>query len=138
MKKIYFAHPIVLYGTNKEKEIIKLIEKEFPKSLFEILNPGNYKNEFQEWKKNNSKEHFMNYFLELVDMCDILVLHPFEDGDIGAGIGLELEQALFHNLPSYIIDSDTYEFTKITSMRDIKVMSIKETKEKTKYILNNE
>ena len=42
-KRLYFAHPINLYGTDLESEIISDLSGVFPK--WEIVNPGEPKHE---------------------------------------------------------------------------------------------
>jgi hypothetical protein len=88
MNKIYFAHPINTYNTELEKHCINLIEKKFPDCI--IINPNSEDRIklFVEYKQNNP-DTYMDFFTTIVKECTHLVLLPFRDGMIGAGIWLE-------------------------------------------------
>jgi hypothetical protein len=81
--KIYFAHPMSDYGTEREKICLEKIQNAFPGG--EILNPN------QEHHQKACNEIGMVYFEELVKKCDMLVAIPFEDGEFGMGVWREME-----------------------------------------------
>ena len=82
MRKIYFAHPITDYGTQRQARAVAYLE-----SQWEVVNPD--KPEHQEGYKAEG----MAYFERLAAGCDLLAFMRFPDGSIGAGVGKEIEAA---------------------------------------------
>ena len=84
--RIYYAHPISMYGTEQERIHKEQIARQFPGAT--IDDPSEHMNES------------MDYYLGRVKRADIVVFSPFEDTDrnidgrIGAGVGLEINTAL--------------------------------------------
>jgi hypothetical protein len=87
--KIYYAHPVSLYGTKQEARDIATL-----RALgFEVLNP-------------NSPEHVehyaregMCYFLDLALSCDAIAFRAFPTGEIGAGIAAEVDAVSAYGKP---------------------------------------
>ena len=73
---IYFAHPISMYGSKKEKIIMKELEK-----IGKVINPGLYPGKFE------NKE-----YLKMVEKSDILVFSS-KNGIIGKGTYEEIKHA---------------------------------------------
>ncbi len=65
--KIYYSHPMSIYGTNEEKEELEILEENYPVS--EIFNPSDYK---EEWKTLNGKE-IMKKCFDKIKKSDIVV-----------------------------------------------------------------
>lgn len=90
--KIYYAHPISMYGTDQEKRDIQTIEKLFPGSF--IYNPGN-----DDSSSDGYKTKGMQYFYDIVEKCNLLIFRSFVDGKIGAGVWGEIEHSLSCSIP---------------------------------------
>lgn len=80
---IYFAHPINTYGTDLEEALLRRIAERFPG--WRIVNPGDREHQaaFEARMAKGAKE--MDYFIDLVNACDLCVVLAFPDGMIGAG-----------------------------------------------------
>lgn len=103
--KVYFAHPMKLYGTNKEKELFKAIESfcssEGDDLEVEIVNPVTLQNEFETWKKDNAgKEHDMRFFKKIVQSCDAV----FHFGNT-PGVAYEIKKAKEVGIPVIDLES---------------------------------
>ncbi len=83
--KIYYAHPINMYGSDEEKNEIAHIMSLFGSST--IVNPSIY-----EGRVNDTKDR-MIFYLNLVRDCDIVVFRRLA-GKISAGVGKEVNFAL--------------------------------------------
>lgn len=83
--KIYFAHPVSDYGSEYERLCIKAIFSKWPDAG--VVNPNSPFHE-REFKKRG-----MEYFLEVVRGCDLVVATPFQDGRFGAGVWAEIQEA---------------------------------------------
>lgn len=81
--KIYYAHPINLYGTPQEKRDVKLLVE----MGFEVINPSYvaYQSEYQMRKENNDPNPF-RFFKELAVETGNAAFRAFPDGTIGAGV----------------------------------------------------
>ena len=103
MTKLYFGHPVSVYNTAEENELLKIIKREFPDH--DILNP-NQKCHQEGYKKyrdislpknllensNLRDKRGMNYyFLEVLPRVQDGIFLPFEDGMFGAGVYGEAE-----------------------------------------------
>lgn len=131
--RIYFAHPVTMYETPRETEVLNLIQKKYPNSI--IYNPGAKK--FQDLFSKYRDQHpddYMKFFFDIVGKCDMVITYPFEDGTIGAGKGKEMEHGYNNGLEIYLIDNKTLEFNKVNDMNDIDIMSVEETRNKIKQI----
>lgn len=124
--KCYFAHPITIYGTSKEKILEKIIQNNFNCLPSEVINPNSSYNE------SMYKVKGMKHFLDLVDSCDILIIYPFEDGTIGAGIVKEALRAIDTGKRIYQINTLTFEIIEIHSLK--KCLSVIQTRNKIKKI----
>ena len=92
--KIYYAHPMFLYGTPQEKRDIETL-----KVLgFEVINPADYEEEFRSKRDISALETYdsrfnldpMSFWTDLACSCDALAFRAFPDGSIGAGIVEEI------------------------------------------------
>lgn len=149
MKTIYFAHPVTHYNKNIEIECIHIITTmlmplEYADEVddfdsigpeFEIMNPNQQwlQNVYQNRKKENHPDPF-NIFREIASACDITVGCTFYDGILGAGVANEMKTALEDGKDVYLIflDNGRKLFLPITSLDNFRILSIEETREKTK------
>lgn len=120
--KIYFAHPISIYNTRKESVLIDMIGKTSFLTYPEVLNPNSEYNECQ-YKKLG-----MDYFKSLVDSCDALIIYPFEDGYIGAGIVKEALRAIDSKKRVYYINPMTFSIEEIFKLTNC--LTVEETRER--------
>lgn len=93
---VYYAHPINTYNSCIEKADLKLL-----KDLgFLVNNPNTEEN--QGWFTVYRRDHpttYMDFFLAMVQASDALAFRAFPEGTIGAGVGLEINEAKRLGLP---------------------------------------
>lgn len=97
--KLYYAHPMSLYGSKIEQSDLKTLE-----SLgYEIINPSDPKivEECNNYKEKHGNDNIMNYFSDLVIKSDCLVFRSFPDGKIPSGIVAEIKTAIDNNKPVF-------------------------------------
>lgn len=81
--KVYYAHPISLYGTKQEQRDIETL-----KALgLEIINPSD------DEKQKLYQEKGIEAFRQFVDGADCIAFRAFHDGSIGAGVAQEIKWA---------------------------------------------
>lgn len=102
--KVYFAHPIRLYGTHEEEELISKIEN-FCKAEgcdeIELINPISLQAEYERWLKTKSKdEHAMRFFKKIVQGCDVV----FFFGNT-PGVAYEIKKAKEVEIPVIDLES---------------------------------
>lgn len=124
--KYYFAHPISIYNTRKESVLIDMINRTTFLSNPWVLNPNS------EYHENQYKLKGMDYFLTLVDECDALIIYPFEDGTIGAGIVKEALRAIDKGKRIYQIDPKTFDMEEIFVLKNC--LTVEETRNKLKQL----
>lgn len=105
MRKLYFAHPRLLYGTQREKVMLSRIRKVFVG--VEIINPGAPK--FQ--RKMSylidsymTKDEYMIPFFQIIDECNSVVFYTLESGKVGIGTLMEVRHAEENEIPVYTWD----------------------------------
>ena len=136
---IYFAHPINIYNTSYETELLKNLENLFPESNIENPNQKHHSENYHFWRDNSVSG--MNYFLEVILPSEKIiggVYLPFGDGMIGAGIFKEMKKLEELKKPIY-----EYKNSKVAE--EIKVLdesrklSVEETRERVykKWVLKN-
>ncbi len=128
--KYYFAHPISIYNTKKEELLVAMLSDSSLLTDPIIVNPNSEFNEAQYQIKG------MDYFLELVDECDALIIYPFEDGTIGAGIVKEALRAIDKGKPIYQINPNTFKMMQIFQLKNC--LTVEETRAKLKELKNND
>jgi hypothetical protein len=89
--RIYFAHPVTDYGTNREGNVLTWLEADG----WEVENPN------QPHHQDGYARDGMVYFESLASSCDALVFTRFPDGSIGAGVGKEIDAAHGSGIPIY-------------------------------------
>ena len=88
---LYFAHPVNTYNTPLESKLLDRFAFWFPQS--EILNPNAPKHQrrVNDMRKDDPNVNVMEYFKSVASDCDGVIILPFGDGKIGAGIYAEAE-----------------------------------------------
>lgn len=103
MRKIYFAHPRLSYGTQRERDMLKRIMHVF--TGCEIINPGEPK--FQKKMESLvermlSANEYMIPFFKIINDVDILVFMPLENKNMSVGTYLEVRHAEACEIPVYV------------------------------------
>ena len=124
---IYFAHPINIYGTSLESDLIKSIERHFPENSVENPAKKHHGENYVFWKENTGNG--MDYFNRILNSPKLVgeIFLPFEDGMIGAGVYKEINS--FHKLgkPVWEIDRNGLVFPA-DKVYDIRVLSVEDTR----------
>jgi nucleoside 2-deoxyribosyltransferase len=123
-KTVYYAHSVHLYNTEQEKRDIILLE-----SLgFNVFNPNTeYIQQDIKKLREKSNDSVMEYFDNVIDVCDILAFRSHLDGKIPSGVGYEIKYALKTGKPVFEIPllfekrflsrDETKEYLKILGNR---------------------
>lgn len=92
LPRCYFAHPVTDYGgsTRQVESIDRLVA-----AGWSVVNPDHADHQA------GYRDHGMQHFLDAVGTCDALAFLRFPNGDVGAGVGKEIEEALRLGLPVY-------------------------------------
>jgi len=93
MKKLYYAHSMLIYSSRREKQELKRIRKRFPNH--EIINPA-------EIRIIGNGDEIMQKYIEIVEKVDIVVLSEYRK-HIGKGVALELETSIEENIERYLL-----------------------------------
>ena len=93
--KVYYAHAMCLYRTEQENNELKLIREKFKDAG--IVNPADHRDRSEE------AEDAMNFYLSLVDSCDIVVFSHLL-GKVTSGVGKEVNHALNNEKDAYMIN----------------------------------
>lgn len=117
--RLYFAHPLNDYGTEREKKCLKLIKQEFPSS--EIVNPNS------KMSTEMYKLFGFVYFEMLVNTCERIVAVPFPDGEFGAGVYREMQIMENNHGPIYAISKNIDSLTTFNVLA-VRPLSIAETR----------
>lgn len=125
---IYFGHPVNIYNTKKEVELINIISNAFPK--YNIYNPNQKHNQknYQLWKKETGSG--MKYYYDVVlPKMEAGIFMTFEDGMWGAGVFGEAE--LLYNNGKSIWEIDNNGIIMYLPKLNLeKKLSIEETRER--------
>ncbi len=111
--RIYYAHPVEIYSTIRERKELEIIRRNFPGA--EIVNPATFQH----------SSGWSHGFLNLVDSCDLVVCSDF-DGFVTAGVAAEVEHVLSQGKPVYRLDWRTEELVNINEVKE--ALSITETR----------
>src|SRR5437899_2122953 len=129
--KLYFAHPVNVYGRPLEDELIVAIE-----TLLgcEVENPN------QPHHAEGYQRAGMSYFYdEVLPDCDGCVVLPFSDGKLGRGVAGEAKWFLERGLPVHIIGSIPFicardltelEAEHLLRLDPLLVLSVDETRQR--------
>ncbi len=109
MKTLYYAHSLITYATDKEKNELAIIKRVFPE--YKIINP------------EEIPYTGMNNCLIRVRSCTILVYSEYKY-HIGKGVYLEIQEAKSAGLPIFCIRDHKvleYESSRVNNQNDWKV-----------------
>ncbi len=95
--RVYFAHPMITYGSVREEEALEAIAKRFP--VAEIINPADLGADVE-----------MREFFQLVRDADVVVFIASTNGTIGRGVHSEVEHAKRLGKKVFLLVSRTGEF----------------------------
>lgn len=101
--RLYFAHPITDYGTERQEKAIASITAYFA----DVGRPIKLENPDQPHHKAGYAVSGMEYFKGVVEDCQGLVFMRFPNGAIGSGVGREIRWALVDNLWLYEVFGGT-------------------------------
>lgn len=125
--RIYFGHPVNVYNTSKEGELVKVIEGHFPQ--FEVENPNQpaHSQNYAKWKEE--KGNGMLYFTDVVlPSMEAGVFLPFEDGMFGAGVYKEAD--FLHQLGKPIYEISFRGVITSMVLDEARNLSVSETRER--------
>ncbi|MEM3160211.1 MAG: DUF4406 domain-containing protein [Nitrososphaera sp.] len=114
MKKVYYAHPISMYGTQEETKEVSLIKEKFRDVV--IVNPA----VFEQVPKGND---IMEFYFKIVRDCDMVVFRRLL-GKVSAGVGKEVNFALQAGKAVYELDGG--QFAQVTQA--VEPISVEETR----------
>jgi len=107
-ERIYFGHPVNVYGTPLQADLLARIAGRFPE--YEILNPDAPEHEaaYKEYAKTrvdaDGKPTGMGYFFEeVLPTCRAGVFLPFRDGLFGKGVFGEAAWLMVRGFPVWEI-----------------------------------
>ena len=89
--RVFYSHPMKLYGSAAERRSISLIERRF--AGCEVVDPSAHKPSVEAGRETE-------YYLRLVDSCDCLVFSRFF-GYVTEGVKPEVDHALSKGMPVY-------------------------------------
>jgi hypothetical protein len=89
--RVFYSHPMKLYGSATEKREISLIEQRFVGC--EIVDPSAHQSKAEPGRETE-------YYLRLVDSCDCLVFSRLF-GYVTEGVKPEVDHALSKGMPVY-------------------------------------
>ena len=105
--KCYYAHAKMLYDTPQEARDLELLRQELN---FDVVNPNQPVHQescrSDEWMKNGP-DNEMNYFLCLVENCDLVAFRALPDMRIPAGVYREICHAKQLGKPVIELPSST-------------------------------
>ncbi|WP_174020431.1 hypothetical protein G6L89_007445 [Agrobacterium fabrum] len=127
--KIYLAHPVTDYGTQRQADAIAALLKywaeERSSQPLEIENPD------QPHHQQGYNREGMDYFKKVVESCDRLAFMRFSDGSIGAGVGREIRWALQSCFAVYeLFDGWLYQVQNMPTP----VLTVEQTRAKIREI----
>lgn len=112
--KVYYAHAMPLYGTEKESNEKEIIVKSL--SVSEIVDPGTFQNNPQKRREG------MEYCFKLIQDCNTLVFSKFQR-KITSGVGKEVNFAIQKKIE--VFELNGRKLKQIT--KPVKYLSILET-----------
>ncbi len=98
-KKVYYAHPVSLYGTKQEQRDLESLAA----MGFEILNPNTEEHTINYEKVTVGADGVrdFNYFINLARTCDVCAFRAFPDGSISSGVAKEIEVFVLDKKPYF-------------------------------------
>jgi len=108
MKKVFYAHNLLLYGTPQEKRDIEFLEK----LGYEVFNPNT--SEYQE----AYKERGMEASVDFIRQCDVLAFRALPGGAIPAGVWKEIQ---IEDLQRLVFEIPTFSLRKKLSIEETRL-----------------
>lgn len=101
--RLYFGHPINVYNTGLEQELLREIRTQFVGWIVENPNQPHHDEAYMARKK--SGQNPMGYFFdEVLPECDGGIFMPFRDGKFGAGVAGEAKNLAVRGCSIWQID----------------------------------
>ncbi len=129
-KIMYFAHPVNIYNTPLETDLMHFLQGSFPEWDIENPNQPKHQEGYQRWLKETGNG--MNYYLKefLVNMDGVTGMY-FKDGRIGAGVFSE-EESIFKRTGNLWTVTYDNNLTRINDSSFLKpfALSVEETRQR--------
>ena len=145
--KVYYAHPMSWYGTEREAADVAAILRDTPNGT-EVVNPAlvdlNVVSVYREGEPDRRKlsgAEAMQVFIGMVEQADAIAYRSFDDDRIGAGVAQEVLVAALHGKQIFrIMDLSTrgqmgpvlFEQVGLRAAFGPKVLTIIETRDRIK------
>lgn len=138
--KVYYAHPMSWYGTEREEDDIDCIQRETPLAST-VVNPNSedFQTQVETLKQEGQESHIMGIFTAAVVECDALAYRTFDDDKISAGVAQEILTAALHGKQIFrLMDLNKNNKPKLFEQRGIRaafgpnVLTIAETRDRIK------
>jgi hypothetical protein len=125
-KRLYFGHPVNVYGTELQKFLLDRIRRGFRE--WEIVNPDRPEHDGGYARYKRETGNGMEYYKkEVLPRCHGGVFLPFSDGMWGAGVHLEASTFVERRRRIWIIASHG-QIRRARSWNEIRVLSVEETR----------
>lgn len=92
-KKLYFAHPINVYGTELQRSLLGALAEAFPSWTVENPDQPHHQAGYERYAREKGRG-MLYYFEEVVPKMKGVAYLPFRDGMIGKGVYGEAERIL--------------------------------------------
>lgn len=133
IRKIYYAHPISMYGTPEEAAVVSVLEKvgykvESPSNPEHVETLPKIRAQFASAAEGSAA--VMRYFVEVCNGCDAVAFSPFPDGSLGAGVVKEVRSFLDRNAPAILVSSEAGNITlrPVDSLAGFHCLTVDETR----------
>lgn len=128
--RLYFGHPINIYDTDTELQLLNQIRKAFPDWDIENPNQRQHQEGYKSWKESGGNG--MDYFFKMVlPSCRAGIFLPFRDGAWGAGVFGEAQFLSGQGCPIYQITNDGC--VSQIDLTEVSALSIEETRSRIRY-----
>lgn len=125
--KMYFGHPVNVYNTHQEVQLVDIIKRAFPQYAIENPNQLRHQQGYQRFKKEQGNG-MQYYFTQVLPNMAAGIFLPFEDDMFGAGVYGEAKFLAEHNKPIWEISFDGG--ISILKLSDSRALSIEETRKR--------
>lgn len=125
--KMYFGHPINVYDTELETNLLDIISQAFPTWDIENPNQKRHSEGYERYLKTTGKG-MDYYFCEVLPNCQGGIFLPFRDGKYGTGVFGEAKFLSEQGCPIWQIDADGH-ISKL-DLQSAQVLSVEETRER--------
>ena len=126
---IYFGHPISVYDTPKEQELMWAIRDQLPQYRIENPNQAQHEQGYQRYKEEQGSG-MDYYYTEVLPRMDAGIFLPFEDGLFGAGVFKEADWLRKKGKVIWEIDMDCE--IKPFTLDEARKLSVDETRRRVR------